>query len=220
VAAGGGRSLSINGVTLRFVAIPPGTVAKGCADGDPDCRDDEKPVQRLRLDAFQMSATEVTQEFWQAVTGENPSDFKGADRPVENVSWNDAQEFIDRVNQRDTGLRYRLPTEAGWEYAARAGDDTQPNLAAVAWFGLTGGGSRQPRPQTVASKSANRWGLYDMLGNVAEWCEDWYAPNYQRVVKGGAWDDSAASLRPSARGKATVSTRTYSIGVRLVREPR
>jgi hypothetical protein len=214
--SGRGGPLVVDGVRLNFVAIPAGTFRKGCMDGDDACRDDEKPASRVSVDAFQMSATEVTQDFWQAVMGSNPSDFNGAGLPVEHVSWQDAQAFVERLNGRGDGFRYRLPTEAEWEYAARAGETTPPNLAAVAWFGLTMGAGRT---QPVGRKSANGWGLYDMFGNVAEWCEDWYSPNYQRVVKGGAWDDSATSLRASARDKAATSTRVYRIGVRLARTP-
>ena len=181
--------------------------------------DDEKPVRRVSVDAFQIGETEVTQEQWQAVMENNPSDFKGAGRPVEHISWQDSQEFLEKLNQRRDGFSYRLPTEAEWEYAARAGGSAQPVLTAIAWFGLAESSGRSSRPQTVATKAANVWGLYDMLGNVAEWCEDWYSPNYQRVVRGGSWVDAAKSLRVSARGKATPGTRDYSIGLRIVRGP-
>ena len=167
-----------------------------------------------------MSATEVPQEFWEAVTGRNPSGFEGSRQPVESVSWEDAHSFADRLNQRGDGFQYRLPTEAEWEYAARAGENTAPDLGTVAWFGLAQRSAVPSRPQAVATRSPNRWGLYDMLGNVAEWCEDWYSPDFQRVVRGGGWDDPASALRFSARGKATPTTKTYAIGVRLVREPR
>ena len=191
----------------------------GCSNRDGDCLDDEKPVRRVSVDGFQMGVTEVTQEQWQAVMGNNPSDFKGAGRPVEHISWQDSQEFLEKLNQRRDGFSYRLPTEAEWEYAARAGDSTQPALTAVAWFGLAESSGRPSRPQEVATREANAWGLYDMLGNVAEWCEDWYSPNYQRVVRGGSWVDAAKSLRVSARGRAAPGTRDYSIGLRIVRGP-
>ena len=214
----GGLSAIANGMRLAFIALPPGTFRMGCATGDSACADDESPPRTVSVQAFQMSATEVTQEFWQAVMGSNPSDFQGARQPVEGVTWQDAQAFAARLSESGDGFRYRLPTEAEWEYAARAGETTAPDLAAAAWFGLAAGGGRPPRPQAVGTKSPNRWGLFDMLGNVAEWCEDWYSPNYQRVVKGGAWDDGSNALRASARGKAVPSTRVYSIGLRLVRE--
>ena len=207
----------MNGQPLRLVSVPGGEFRMGCSSGDTECDDDEKPVKRVTVDAFQMSATEVTQELWQAVTGKNPSDFKGAGRPVEHVSWQDAQDFVETLNQRNDGFLYRLPTEAEWEYAARAGQSAQPPLPSIAWYGLAESSGRASRPQAVATKAANAWGLHDMLGNVAEWCEDWFSPNYQRVVRGGSWMDAAKSLRVSARGKAMPGTRDYSIGVRIVR---
>jgi len=209
----------VNGLRVSFVSIPGGTFKMGCAAGDSDCGDDEKPVRNVSVDPFQMSATEVTQEIWESVMKNNPSDFTGAAMPVEHVSWQDAQDFVDKLNQRRDGFVYRLPTEAEWEYAARAHEPSAPELASSAWFGMASGASRSARPQRVGTKKANRWGLYDMLGNVAEWCEDWYSPNFQRVVRGGSWMDSAPALRVSARGKAVPTTRDYSIGLRLARTP-
>jgi formylglycine-generating enzyme required for sulfatase activity len=215
----GALATIVNGVGLRFASVPGGSFSMGCSAGDSDCEDDEKPVRRMSVDPFQISTTEVTQELWEAVMKNNPSDFNGATHPVEHVSWQDSQDFAEKLTQRRDGFTYRLPTEAEWEYAARAADPAPPQLTAVAWFGLAASSGRASRPQIVASKAPNRWGLHDMLGNVAEWCEDWYSPNYQRVVRGGSWVDSAKSLRFSARGKAVPTTRDYSIGVRLVRQP-
>jgi formylglycine-generating enzyme required for sulfatase activity len=208
---------TVSGVRLSFVSIPGGTFRMGCSATDADCQDDEKPARQVVVDPFQISATEVTQEFWEAVMGSNPSDFKGPSRPVENVSWQDAQNFLERLNDRQDGFTYRLPHESEWEYAARANQANPLDLTAIAWFEMAGGAAGSPRPQRVATKRANPWGLYDMLGNVAEWCEDWYSPNYQRVTRGGSWLDSSRSVRVSARGKAVPTTRDYSIGVRLVR---
>jgi formylglycine-generating enzyme required for sulfatase activity len=209
----------LRGARLTFVAIPGGTFGMGCSTGDDRCADDERPVRKVAVDAFQMSATEVTQQVWESMMGGNPSDFVGPRRPVENVSWQDAQEFVERLNQLGDGFVYRLPTEAEWEYAVRANQAPPADVSSFAWFGMADGTARSPQPQNVAAKKANGWGLYDMLGNVAEWCEDWYSPNYQRVIRGGSWLDSAPSLRVSARGKAVPTTKDYSIGLRLVRTP-
>jgi len=171
------------------------------------------------VDAVQMGTTEVTQAQWQSVMSTNPSNFKGPDRPVENIAWNDAQDFLERLNGRNDGFTYRLPTEAEWEYAARA-NAPPPAPKSVAWFGLALTSDVPSRPQSVSKKAANAWGLFDMLGNVAEWCEDWYSPSYQKNVRGGSWEDSAKSVRVSARGKATPGTRNYSIGMRIVRQPK
>jgi len=212
-------TLNLSGMTVRFAVVPSGQFRKGCTEGDADCDDDEKPVQRVVVDAFQLGTTEVTQAQWQAVMSTNPSNFKGPDRPVENIAWNDAQDFLERLNGRNDGFTYRLPTEAEWEYAARA-NAPPPAPKSVAWFGLALTSDVPSRPQSVAKKAANAWGLFDMLGNVAEWCEDWYSPSYQKNVRGGSWEDSAKSVRVSARGKATPGTRNYSIGMRIVRQPK
>jgi len=192
----------------------------GCSQSDTNCEDDERPTKRVSVSAFQISTTEVTQVLWEAVAGTNPSDFVGSTLPVEHVSWQDAQAFVERLNGRGDGFQYRLPTESEWEYAARTGNEAPPDLQLVAWFGLSASSSRPARTQPVGTKAANSWGIYDMLGNVAEWCEDWYSPNYQRVIRGGSWTDGPRSVRLSARGKATPSTRDYTIGLRLVRERR
>lgn len=215
--AAASQTLVTGSARLRFVPVPSGVFSMGCTPTDRDCDDDERPVRRVSVDAFQISATEVTQEIWSEITGNNPSDFRGSALPVQNVSWQDAHEFVEKLNARADGFVYRLPTEAEWEYSARAGDTALSDVSAVAWFGLAVTSSRPSRPQTVGGKAANRWGLLDMLGNVAEWCEDWYSPNYQRVIRGGSWADSAKSVRLSARGRAVPSTRDYTIGLRLVR---
>ena len=217
--SGGAPPLVVDGTTLRFVAVPGGTFMMGCTPGDEDCTEDEKARKQVTLPAFQMSATEVTQAFWEATMGKNPSDFNGSQHPVENVSWQDATAFAARLTQRGDGFTYRLPQEAEWEYAARANGPVPETLASVAWFGLLATAGSDAKPREVAKKKPNAWGLFDMLGNVAEWCEDWFSPNYQRVHRGGAWTDGPTSVRFSARGKSVPTTRTYSIGVRVVRTP-
>jgi formylglycine-generating enzyme required for sulfatase activity len=211
--------LTVNGATLRFVALPAGTYKMGCSPGDDNCTDVEK-VLNVAVDPFQISATEVTQAFWQATMGSNPSDFQGPMRPVHNVSWPEGVAFMERLNQHSHGFRYRLPTEAEWEYAARARSGTPDPLPGFAWFGLLSSSGSAARPQDVAGKKPNAWGLYDMLGNVAEWCEDWFSPNFQRVVRGGSWQDGPTSVRVSARSKALPSTRDSWIGLRVVRTAR
>jgi formylglycine-generating enzyme required for sulfatase activity len=217
-AAGAAPPLVVDGARLRFVSIPRGTFKMGCTPGDEECAEDEKIRKELTVDAFQMSDTEVTQAFWQAITGSNPSDFKGPQQPVENVSWHDAKAFVAKLSQRGDGFSYRLPEEAEWEYAARANGSLPENLSSVAWFAKAGAGS-DARPRDVGRGKANAWGLFDMLGNVSEWCEDWFRLDHQRVVRGGSWTDSARSLRFSARQRDVPTAKNYWIGVRVVRIP-
>src|SRR5262249_4981511 len=126
--------------------------------------------------SFEMGKYEVTQEQWQAVMSNNPSHFKGANLPVDTVSWNDAQEYIKRLNAQNDGYTYRLPTEAEWEYACRAGrmGDYTESLDEMAWYERNSANETHP----VGQKKANGWGLYDMQGNVSEWCQDWFAEDY------------------------------------------
>jgi formylglycine-generating enzyme required for sulfatase activity len=207
-----------------------------------------------------MSKYEVTQAQWQAVMGNNPSEFKncGGNCPVESVSWEDAQKFIQKLNARDDGYVYRLPTEAEWEYACRAGStgDYAGDLNAMAWYGrgsITGffkkvfGGTGSPSKQAnkgdesrgthpVGRKRPNAWGLYDMHGNVWEWCQDWYSENYYaeslsmdsggpitgslRVKRGGGWNLVAERCRSAYRDRNTPVDRSYDLGFRLVRTRR
>jgi formylglycine-generating enzyme required for sulfatase activity len=161
-----------NSVGMKFVLIEPGTFLMGA--GTPFTWD--QPTHKVTLTkGFYMQVTEVTQAQWQAVMGSNPSQFKGPTLPVGQVSWDDAQEFLKKLNAVEKSAKYRLPTEAEWEYAARAGQTGEPpNLDAVAWYGENS--DKQTHP--VGQKQPNGWGLYDMLGNVAEWCADWYDSKY------------------------------------------
>jgi formylglycine-generating enzyme required for sulfatase activity len=163
--------------------------------------------------------------------GKNPSSFKGDNLPVENVSWNDAQEFIRKLNQADSKYQYRLPTEAEWEYACRAGTtgDYAGNLDAMAWYSSNAGSSTHP----VGQKQANKWGLYDMHGNVWEWCQDWYDSDYYRqspgadptgptagsyrVFRGGEWSSNADNCRAAYRYDNSPGYRIYFRGFRLLR---
>jgi formylglycine-generating enzyme required for sulfatase activity len=215
----------------EFVAIPAGEFMMGSDSGEPN----EKPRHWVRITkAFEMGKYEVTQTQWNAVMGANPSNIKGDDRPVETVSWNDVQEFLKRLNARDDGYRYRLPTEAEWEYAARAGStaDKVADLDAVAWYSGNSGSETHP----VGRKRANPWGLYDMLGNVWEWCADWYGADYYtsspvedpqgpgsgsiRVVRGASFLDGAYVPRGASRNGYGPVIRSFILGFRCVREAR
>ena len=182
---------------------------------------------------FYIGRFEVTQQQWQAVMGTNPSHFKGESLPVEQVSWDDAQAFVRRLNEQQDGYVYRLPTESEWEYACRAGTthDDAGVLESMAWFGDARAG-RQTHP--VGQKRPNAWGLYDMQGNVREWCEDWYHEDYrgapadgsawlaggeqqQRALRGGSWlSVDAQLLRSTHRGRLAPDRRNKETGFRVV----
>ena len=173
----------------------------------------------------------MTQAEWQAEMGTNPSEFSGCGScPVEQVSWDDAQEFIRSLNGRSGGSRYRLPTEAEWEYAARAGtsgDRYAPNLDVIAWYGDNSGDRTQP----VGRKAPNAWGLHDMLGNVYEWVQDWKGDypggavtdpggpgsGSYRVFRGGGWISHARGCRAPIRGGFSPGVRLGILGFRLLR---
>jgi len=168
---------SRNGVGMEFVKIAPGEFMMGCSKNDNDCNADENPRHRVQITkSFEIGKYEVTQAQWVALMGTNPSSNKGDTRPVETVSKLEAQDFIAKLNGRNDGYRYRLPTEAEWEYAARAGMDS-PNLGAlaqVAWYA----GNSEDETHPVGQKNPNAWGLYDIQGNVREWVSDLYTANY------------------------------------------
>jgi formylglycine-generating enzyme required for sulfatase activity len=229
-AGGQGVAGPLPGMT--FVTLPAGSFQMGSTTGD----EDEKPVHKVTLSSFALMTTEVTQVQWRAVMGDNPSYFKGDDLPVENVSWNDVQDFLRKLNQRDPGKGYRLPTEAEWEYACRAGStarwcfgDNESQLGDYAWYIANADGRTHP----VGRKRANAWGLFDMHGNVWEWCQDWYG-NYPsgdltnpagptsgtyRVIRGGTWYSYSSSARCASRNTVTPPARYYAIGFRCARTP-
>ncbi len=224
----------IQNLIANMVYVEGGTFTMGATSEQNDARENEKPAHQVALSSFSIGKYEVTQAEWQAVMGSNPSHFTGnSQRPVEQVSWNDCQEFIRKLNAI-TGKRFRLPTEAEWEFAARggklsrvykyAGSNTIDN---VAWcYGNSG--STHP----VGTKSPNELGLYDMSGNVWEWCQDWYNSYYykfssqinptgpssgsSRVARGGSWNHYAQYCRVSHRILNSVDYRGYNLGLRLV----
>ncbi len=182
----------------------------------------EGPGGIMGVKSFYIGKYEVTQAQWKAVMGTNPSHFSGENNPVEQVSWNDCQEFIKKLNAL-TGRTYRLPTSAEWEYAARSGKarDTYEyagsnNLDEVAWYKSNSG----DRTHQVGTKKPNSLGIYDMTGNVWEWCEDWYDSSQSyRVARGGSWYLSASSCRVSYRSNSSPGFRHSNLGFRVVLVP-
>ena len=222
---------TVAGVSFAMVPIEGGTFTMGAtAEQGNDAEHIEKPAHQVTLSNYSIGQTEVTQELWLAVMGSNPSNFKGNNMPVEQVSWNDCQTFITKLNQM-TGKSFRLPTEAEWEYAARGGNRSRGYKYAgsnaiddVAWYDNT------TTTHAVATKAPNELGLYDMGGNVWEWCRDWYdsysstaqtnptgsASGSFRVSRGGSWNSGlAVYCRVSNRGYLTPSNANNRLGLRL-----
>jgi formylglycine-generating enzyme required for sulfatase activity len=216
---------SINGVQLQMVYAPGGTFLMGSPLSETGRDNDEGPQGNATVPNFYMSKYEVTQAQYRAVIGTNPASFKGDDLPVDSVSWNDAVEFCRKLS-RTSGREYRLPTEAEWEYASRAGT-TGPyagNPDALTWYDANSGSRTHP----VGQKQPNGFGLYDMNGNVWEWCQSKYKPypynatdgredlqgTEVRVLRGGSWESSAKSCRSAYRRRVIPDVR--SIGFRIV----
>ena len=211
------ETFTVNGVSFKMLAVEGGTFTMGATpeQGD-DAYETEKPAHQVTLSGFAIGVTEVTQALWQAVMGSNPSYFTGnLQRPVEQVPWNDCRLFIAKLNQL-TGKNFRLPTEAEWEFAARGGNLSQGykyagsnTIDEVAWYDSNSGSTTH----AVGTKYPNELGLYDMSGNVGEWCQDWFgyyssnaqtnptgpASGSQRVIRGSCWNYSAWSCRVSYR---------------------
>jgi len=223
-----------NSIGMEFVLIPTGTFQMGA--NDQDVYNDAQPVHQVRISKpFYLGKYEVTQEQWRTIMGNNPSRFKGAPRlPVENVSWEEVQEFIRQLNAKEGGWKYRLPTEAEWEYAGRAGTttaysfgDDAHQVGEYAWHGENSSGKTHP----VGQKKPNPWGLYDMHGNVWEWVQDWYGPytagaavdpagpssGSHRVYRGGSWGHSAKGCRSAFRSNLPPGLRYAYLGFRLLR---
>ena len=176
------KTFTVNGVSFTMVQVKGGTFVMGADDNDTEARPDERPKRMVQVSDYYIGKTEVTQELWDAVMNNNPSSFSGINKPVERVSWNECKEFISRLNAL-TGQRFRLPTEAEWEFAARGGNKSNGylyagsnNINEVAWWGFEKGGNNvNYTTQPVAQLAPNELGLYDMSGNVFEWCNDWYS---------------------------------------------
>src|SRR5215510_10450901 len=221
---------------MEFVRIPSGSFMMGCSPGDSECFPEEKPEHRVVMTkGFELGKYQVTQSQYEALMKTNPSSFIGADLPVDGVSWFEAQKFCEALNKKKDGHHYRLPTEAEWEYAAR-GESTSSrygSLTEVAWFRDNAGGKTHP----VGQKKPNAFGLYDTLGNVWEWVEDWYAVDYYangpqsdprgpdhgeyRILRGGSWRGVARGLaRVSSRYVLRPGVRSNVLGFRCVRDLR
>jgi formylglycine-generating enzyme required for sulfatase activity len=224
---------TVSGVSFKMIAIKGGTFQMGSNDGESD----ENPIHSVTVGDFIMGETEVTQKLWKAIMNNNPSNFKGDDLPVEQVSWNDVHDFITKLN-RLTGKNYRLPTESEWEYAAGggttnrtkwSGTNSESNLGDCAWYD----GNSGSKTHSVHTKSPNGLGLYDMSGNVWEWCSDDWHGSYQeapsdgsswidsprgsyRVIRGGSWINYAQLCRSASRFTDTPDYRNYNMGFRLV----
>ena len=244
--------ITLQDVTQRLRWIPPGQFQMGSLEEETRelakeeyeraWFDTEHPRHQVTLtEGYWLFDTPCTQALWEAVMGENPSRFKGGDRPVEQVSWNDAQDFLKRINGQIPGLALSLPSEAQWEYACRAGTETAiytgaldilgennaPALDLIAWHG----GNSKSETHPVKLKRANPWGLYDMLGNVWEWTQDHWHDNYEgaptdgsawlsdetdalRVLRGGSWLSNARLVRAAYRSHDPPVSRSADFGFR------
>ena len=236
-----------NALGMTFVRLPAGNFIMGTLSEATDAllnHYPEAPREWFRAETpqhlvtisqpFYLSMHPVTQAQWEAVMGNNPSQFKGfSARPVENVSWNDAQQFLMRLSAADDRYTYALPTEAQWEYACRAGStsahsfgDNEAHLGDYAWYRDNADGTTHP----VGEKRPNAWGLYDMHGNVWEWCQDWYSeytadsmtdpggPNagVARVIRGGSWDSEAQYARSARRERYQANGQSQILGFRCL----
>ena len=235
------QTFTVNGVSFKMVFVKGGTFMMGATNeqfggGLLDERD-EYPPHYVTLSDYYIGQTEVTQALWQAVMGSNPSRLKGSNLPVETVSWNTCQKFITKLNQL-TGRHFRLPTEAEWEYAARGGSKScgytysgSNDIGTVAWYWSD---DNYEENHLVAQKRHNELGIYDMTGNVSEWCQDWYDKGYYdkspstnpcnntsatgRVHRGGSWSDGVRDCRMSRRRVFRPDQASNTLGLRLALE--
>lgn len=226
------RMFNVGGVEFTMVYVEGGTFMMGSDDAYADALFDERPVHQVTLSDYYIGETEVTQELWKAVMGSNPSGFIGDNLPVANVSWTDCQNFIGKLN-KITGENFSLPTEAQWEFAARGGNYSKGykysgsnNINAVAWYEGNSGNKAHP----VGTKQANELGIYDMSGNVWEWCSDWFGQYSSaavtdpagpssgpcRVCRGGYRCSPATYCRCTLRSSCPPTYAGYNLGLRLV----
>ncbi|MBV5338790.1 MAG: formylglycine-generating enzyme family protein, partial [Deltaproteobacteria bacterium] len=225
----------------EFVLVKGGCFPMGCGSWASDCSDNEKPAHETCVSDITMGRYEVTQSLWEAVLENNPSRNKKGDKyPVERVSWEDTQIFIKKLNEI-TGKKFRLPTEAEWEYACRSGGKAEKycggeNLDMLGWYGGDGVGNSGGASHPVGQKRANGLGIYDMSGNVAEWCSDNYDSAYykasprqnptgtltstERVIRGGSWYYSHRLARSTSRSGIKLENHSHDefFGLRLVRQ--
>ena len=231
---------------IEMVYVKGGCYQMGATDDDCDGTPEERPVHEVCVDDFYLGKYEVTQGQWKSIMESNPSNesFCGDNCPVGNVGWNDAQDFISRLNSRSGGSKYRLPTEAEWEYAARSGGKSERysggnDINSVAWYNENSlifdpkTQVEEMRLHPVGTKAPNGFGIYDMAGSVWEWTNDWYGSNYysssprnnpagpdsgvDRVVRGGCVTGEAYNMRTARRNGYTPDTRRPSLGFRLLR---
>jgi formylglycine-generating enzyme required for sulfatase activity len=217
-----------NSIGIKLMRIPKGKFLMGSPESEKGRSSDETQHEVTISQNFYMGSTEVTQAQWQKVMGNNPSKFEGDELPVEQISWDEAVDFCKRLSEmpeeKNAGRKYRLPTEAEWEYACRAGTTTpfhfgsqlngrQANFDGTVSYGTNTKGTYLEKTTSVGKYPANAWGLYDMHGNVWEWCSDWYgqypsgsvtdpsgpATGSRRVVRGGSWDSIAVGCRSANR---------------------
>ncbi|MCX7885763.1 MAG: formylglycine-generating enzyme family protein [Verrucomicrobiae bacterium] len=222
-------------VTLELVLVPPGKFVMGS-----NRTDSEKPLRTVQIaKSFYLGKYEVTQQQWETLMGSNPSYFKGPKNPVDQVTWDECQLFVAKLNEKDNRFTFRLPSEAEWEYACRAGStndfchgNSESALLEYAWFIANETGTSQP----VGRKKPNAWGFYDMHGNVWEWCQDIYHPSYDnapadgsarldgattnRVLRGGSWYSTAFAVRSANRGRAPPTFRGVVYGFRVAATPK
>ena len=237
LAPSSNQKASTNSIGMEFVLIPAGEFDMGSPSGETDRYGDEGPVHKVKIsDAFYLGKYEVTQKQWREIMGDNPSNYDGDNRPVEYVSWNDAQDFIKKLNTKESTDKYRLPSEAEWEYAARAGSttrysfgDIESRLGEYGWYE----GNSGDKTHLVGQKKPNPWGLYDMHGNVWEWTQDLYNGDYKvapadgsawesggssRIFRGGSWLYYARDCRSANRNYYIPDFRNYDLGFRLLQE--